>query len=1691
MPFLYGSGKPIRNPGWVTGSETPSQRDKRFRDINDALEKNRKREEERRNRELFRRVEQQGDVKFSPPSPPMSRDLHTPYPTDVPFMTRLGTQDRFESFLDRRLEGYEATFGMTPLFGSQAYSSAENMAREDWREEQKHVPDDLVTQREAGISLPFGRLGPVGTGPNLFERSRALRAETDRPPPDVDSKYDILIDSITADVAAGFKGVPEPEALRLAGDAVDEWLKELEAETREDLGKGTNDQIVREQMYRTLRVQEHISDILDEWSVTDEARQDPPLPIIDEALRREAEENGDFFKDFPDRKGLLESITSLFSKRWIPAVLVPGLTPRDELGFLSLDDVHRMGQAEVADPIAGLLLRGEIAAPEVAVTQGKTLETKTGVAGAARAVELGVEAVTGIETDVVSSALQSQLAEDIVSEVISPEYVSIAMPFGAVGTARFASPTAKIIKITANLLGTGLEPNLVRGTFRGLSAFARDPRVLSQIPKAVRESEFFLRGVEGIRAARASVFGRGLSHEEWVKAVGATDDLKFRRVTEDLSKSRPSAVDDLPLRQAVEEDLTNGRSMEDVIETGLAPRPTDATGFWGRLLQEEAGAVRLPSRMDDTAIVGRALTRVAAGDHPGSSLHKLRRSVNATLTDTLAPEMLDIATTSDLVALARANRIDTAALAKMSSADLKDLASTVLHQSEVIGASDKALKTKLRAMARAAKGVRTRLEHGAFPELARAMRPPTSTANRAQAHLFAAFDPELTMGVREKELNKFTEVLNAEKAKTKDPFLRQVYTEDAAFAEWSFRMQNVTDFKDPIWVAGQEEVVDMLKTLTAGHRGSIEQRLAKLPVDTADELTKDVRAHIRALGGTLEEDAKRGFTERLTTMRLDMHDASVLGKPEYRFDAGRRFKVLIESSGADQVDIDRSFKALASFVEGGKAPPGEFLKSLERTLGPDAVRELMKARKLSERGMEVFYDVMGLPRVLMATMDMSALLRQGGVLAPGHPFIWGGAAKDALLSFFNEKHAIRLNEALKAGRGTVRLAGKNVDLYELGERMGLYLAPWEATGTTVRIAEREEAIMTRLASMIPGVRMSERSYILFLNKLRADVFDFTIRSWAKSGRAPSENEMRQIAHFVNVASGRGSTEMLPSALRGLLPFMNVTKYSPRLAISRFQVVGATGRALMTPSSRASQMIIKDMTAFMGAGLTPLTLGYLGGLWDLEFDPTSADFGKIRVGNTSIDPWAGFRPYVTYFARMTEAIAKGEPGRLDEIIEQLARSKLAPVASGALDAVTGRDFLGRPVKWNTLDFDNIFISRVVPLIAQDVKDALEEAEFKILEPSIAGVGAFLGLGAATYRRPGEERTELRNEVSQDMWGLDYGDKDVDQAKRDVVDNDPRIADLTEEIRRDALERDREWAKNVDEEERELLSIRTTGLDLSGKKVTEFTQKQIDDALDRGDIDGGTWTGANKQIGRDLHTWRQAWQEAKGIDYEEDPPEPGSLEATIQAWWDVEPQIDPFSLEEDWDTFFAEKEELEAQAISMQEKDEVTKYFEAMGEDDTDMQKRHDKARDQRDTLMDDMPKYMGGVGEAETNKLLDSTKEYLLSVGSSWGVARYIQWLYYQGEAYQTNEWAVAYWVALGERDMVVDPKNTQFVMQNPDMVMFYSGLFRGMTDQGKQSFVSRYGTNFLSKKLIEEFIDTGEISQQAEPELFQSRPIFQ
>ncbi len=426
-------------------------------------------------------------------------------------------------------------------------------------------------------------------------------------------------------------------------------------------------------------------------------------------------------------------------------------------------------------------------------------------------------------------------------------------------------------------------------------------------------------------------------------------------------------------------------------------------------------------------------------------------------------------------------------------------------------------------------------------------------------------------------------------------------------------------------------------------------------------------------------------------------------------------------------------------------------------------------------------DIVGLPRALLTTGEFSAYLRQGGVLARGHPVT---AVKDmgkALPSMFSEK-------GFQQGMLEMRQRPEFERFVTQGK---LFFA--EDVGA---FNKGEEVFANRIAQKIPLlgrlIRGSERNFVHFLNRLRMDVMSDVVHGWEKSGLKATQKELDDLADFINHATGRGDLGKLAVISQEL----NATFFAPRLAVSRFQLLWdalkvvdprrpaartqfggdiptplAPGEALpegaaldvpqqlITPepggggaSLRVRKVIAKDLAAFVGTNM--MLLAFLEALPGVSVgaDPRSSEFGKVRIGNTRWDFWTGFAQIARYGVQAYKGEKVQANGKIRVVpipitIERYIRSKLsppgalvrdvAPVARG--DAPT--DFLGRPISLDPKSLGIQAANRMIPLFYQDVVDAFREeglGGLALVIPAIAGVGV------TTYPPSDPERQRSRAE-----------------------------------------------------------------------------------------------------------------------------------------------------------------------------------------------------------------------------------------------------------------------------------------------------------------------------------------------------------
>ena len=434
----------------------------------------------------------------------------------------------------------------------------------------------------------------------------------------------------------------------------------------------------------------------------------------------------------------------------------------------------------------------------------------------------------------------------------------------------------------------------------------------------------------------------------------------------------------------------------------------------------------------------------------------------------------------------------------------------------------------------------------------------------------------------------------------------------------------------------------------------------------------------------------------------------------------------------------RAFEGLGKILGdpfyNGHIPQRGEMEILKKIFGEGFVRKL--ATNLEDKNFLSFLtkqnviDAANIPRALMASMDMSAPLRQGLFLGVERPKEFAEAFIE-MFKYFKDPHYFdaAMDQIAHAPLADLRSAAR--------------LELTDVTGSTVKLSNKEEQFMSNLAAKIPGlgvlVRASERAFAGFLNKMRADVFDNIAEEYLAGGLTPEKNfaEFRGLARFINTATGRG--EFKGNILKESAPLLNAVFFAPRFMASRLQMLNPAFYLSLPP--RARKLAVKSFLKFVSAGIGLLSLAKMSGFADVEADPRSSDFGKIRIGRLRYDTWGGFQQWVVLAARLITGESKaastgnireltgdvfGGTTRLDTV-NRFFQGKLAPIPALAADILRGKTLVGEE-----LSAETTLLNKVMPLWMQDLDDVIREEGVA----SVVGVGipAFFGVGTQVFDEP---------------------------------------------------------------------------------------------------------------------------------------------------------------------------------------------------------------------------------------------------------------------------------------------------------------------------------------------------------------------
>lgn len=473
--------------------------------------------------------------------------------------------------------------------------------------------------------------------------------------------------------------------------------------------------------------------------------------------------------------------------------------------------------------------------------------------------------------------------------------------------------------------------------------------------------------------------------------------------------------------------------------------------------------------------------------------------------------------------------------------------------------------------------------------------------------------------------------------------------------------------------------------------------------DVIDHVYEELRGHVAGL-------TRNDIRDAVLQSRVEAQKARTAKSTE-------GYRELAESGTArpntrEKLPYDRDLEMLKMEQERAKRTYQAMVDNMKRGRVQRTVRGVV--------------NVANAGRSVITSVDLSAPGRQGFFLSASNPLLAAKSVAPMLRAAVSEHAARAVDQEIHSR--------PNAPLYEDSK---LYLSPVEHGGS---LSKLEEAYATNLAEKIPGigklVRGSERAYVTFLNKLRADNFDSLHRQLERMGEKDTAKADTAIADFINKATGRGGLTEVGNRASTLL---STVFFSPRFVASRFQLLAGQPFYGGTLASRA--LIARSYVQYAGAVGTILYLSHLAGA-EVSMDPQSADFLKLRFGNMVVDVHAGLQQVGRFLAQEYT----GDKNRA-ETIGRFARSKTSPVAGTAVDLAYGKDYIGKPVtppkkaiadlkggRFKTSDvFESETGRNTIPMAARDIYEAAsKEGSSKTAMTAILSV---MGVGVSEYPKSG--------------------------------------------------------------------------------------------------------------------------------------------------------------------------------------------------------------------------------------------------------------------------------------------------------------------------------------------------------------------
>lgn len=483
---------------------------------------------------------------------------------------------------------------------------------------------------------------------------------------------------------------------------------------------------------------------------------------------------------------------------------------------------------------------------------------------------------------------------------------------------------------------------------------------------------------------------------------------------------------------------------------------------------------------------------------------------------------------------------------------------------------------------------------------------------------------------------------------------------------------------------------------------------------------------------------------------------------------------------------DKSWKNDSDRLSWGAAQIelGKYVDQLKEAAGKGGVTQYLNPVKAIE-------ELGGIAKVTKTTLDVSGLFRQGWKTIWTNPGVWQKNARSMFVDYLKTlKNRERVIDAINAEI----ISRPYYDKMVKGK---------------LAISTVEEAFPTQLPQKIPVlgrvVEASDTAFTGFAYRQRADIFEAELKFAQKLGvNIDDVKELTSIAKMVNSLTGRGNIGGLePSA-----KFVNNVFFAPRFVKSQIDLftqpfTGAGGSNYVR--RRATANLIKVV---MGtAGVLMLARAVMED--SVELDPTSSDFGQIKIGNTRFDVTGGHRTLVTLAARIIMQKTKSSTtGIVDELNNgtyfsktgvdvafDFTQNKLSPIANVIRDLMRQEDFDGnKPTIAGTLN--NLFTPLPITNYLELKNDPNSAPILLALMAESVGIGTnTFGKSRVNWEQSaGKELVQFKEKVGEEKFkeANDKFNKSYDEWFQEVMKNSD-YQNLSDEDKKDVLAKAKENIK----------------------------------------------------------------------------------------------------------------------------------------------------------------------------------------------------------------------------------------------------------------------------------------------------------